>query len=107
MIKNFIITPNNFKKTENQPTHFLMYKPGKDLKYVKIGAGWKKTNPDGSYYVSFQLNEPSDKYPGAYIEIEDPLSSDPELAKEIEEMKRKNKEAVDDFQEPIVGEIPF
>lgn len=107
MIKNFILTPNSFKKTEVQPTHFIMYKPGDGQKYIKIGAGWKKTNEDGSWFVSIKLNDPTDKYPGAYLEIEDALTSDPSIKEEIQQAQKDNQEAVNDFNEINPESIPF
>lgn len=49
MIKNFYITKNKFKKTENQPDYKISFKDEKD-NFVDLGGAWLKEGKAGKFF---------------------------------------------------------
>lgn len=74
MIKNFQIFKIEDKKSDKEPDYRLTAKV--EDKFMDIGAGWIKTSPKGTKYISCQLNKPYQDKKGFGILDEDSITSD-------------------------------
>lgn len=56
MIQNFSIFKVDNKKQDKDPDYRISVKLGDE--YVEAGAGWIKTSPKGTKYISCRLSKP-------------------------------------------------
>ena len=56
MYKNFSCFKVTDKKNDKEPDYRLTMKV--EDEFIEIGAGWIKTSPKGTKYISFSLSKP-------------------------------------------------